>query len=85
MGKNHLKSGSIAKERLKLLLISERMNCSPGTLIMLKNDMIQAVGKYAHIDERHVSITYSESPDVIVAKIPLQQYSLRKRIIDTNA
>lgn len=85
MAIHHLTSGTIAKERLKLLLVSERMNCSPGTLIMLKNDMIQAAGKYAPIDEKHVSITYSESPDVIVAKIPLQQHSLRKRIVNTNA
>ena len=85
MGSRRITSGSIAKERLKLLLVSERMNCSPGTLIMLKNDMIQAAGKYAPIDERRVSITYSESPDVIIAKIPLQQHSLRKRIVDTNA
>lgn len=85
MGSRRITSGSIAKERLKLLLVSERMNCSPGTLIMLKNDMIQAAGKYAPIDERRVSITYSESPDVIIAKIPLQQHSLRKRIINTHA
>ena len=84
MVKNHLTSSFRAKERLKELLISERMNCSPGTLIMLKNDMIQAAGKYASIDERHVSITYSESPDVLIAKIPLLKHSLRKRIINTN-
>lgn len=85
MGNIHVTSSSIAKERLKMLLVSERMNCSPSTLIMLKNDMIQAAGKYAPIDERHVSITYCESPDVIIAKIPLQQPSLRKRIVEINA
>lgn len=85
MGSRIIKSGSIAKERLKLLLVSERMNCSPGVLVMLKNDMIQAAGKYAPIDEKRVSITYSESPDVIIAEIPLQKHSLRKRIINTNA
>lgn len=78
-------SGSIAKERLKLLLTAERMNCTSGTLIMLKNDMIQAAGKYAPIDEVHVSITYSESSDVIVASLPLQQHSTRKRIVNTDA
>lgn len=80
-----IKSGSIAKERLKMLLVSERMNCSPSTLIMLRNDMIQAAEKYATIDERRVSITYSESPNVIIAEIPLQQHSIRKRIVEINA
>lgn len=78
-------SGSIAKERLKLLLTAERMNCTSDTLIMLKNDMIQAAGKYVPIDESHVSITYLDSVDSIVANIPLQQHSLRKRIMKTDA
>lgn len=72
-------SGSIAKERLKLLLTAERMNCTSGTLIMLKNDMIQAAGKYAPIDELHVTITYAESSDVIVAHFPLQQTQHKKK------
>ena len=71
------KSGSIAKDRLKLLLVSERLNCSPGMLIMLKNEMIQAAEKYVSVDEKRVSITYSQSPDAIIAKLPLQLVSFR--------
>ena len=79
------KSGSIAKDRLKLLLVSERLNCSPGMLIMLKNEMIQAAEKYVSVDEKRDYITYSQSPDAIIAKLPLQQHSLRKRTVNTNA
>lgn len=72
-------SSAIAKDRLKLLLVAERIDCSPNVLIMLKNDMIQAAEKYVVVDKKKVSITYSQSPDMLVAKLPLQQHLLKKR------
>ena len=33
-------SGSKAKDRLKLVLVSDRANCSPETMEMIKNDII---------------------------------------------
>ena len=49
-------SGSIAKERLKILLISDRINCSPQTLNLIKQDLIHSISKYMSIDEEHVEI-----------------------------
>lgn len=72
-------SGAIAKDRLKLLLVAERIDCSPNMLIMLKNEMIQAAGKYVAVDEKKVAITYSQSPDMLVAQIPLQPHSFKKK------
>ena len=34
-------SGDIAKDRLKLLLVSDRANCSPEIMEKIKNDIIQ--------------------------------------------
>ena len=39
-------SGLVAKERLSNLLMAERLNCSPASLQMLKNDLSAAEGKY---------------------------------------
>ena len=33
-------SGNVAKDRLKLLLVSDRANCSPDIMEMIKNDII---------------------------------------------
>ena len=33
-------SGDVAKDRLKLLLVSERADCSPEVMEMIKNDII---------------------------------------------
>ena len=34
-------SGEVAKDRLKLLLISDRANCSPEVMEAIKNDIIK--------------------------------------------
>ena len=49
-------SGSIAKDRLKILLISDRINCSPQTFNLIKQDLIHSISKYMSIDEEHVEI-----------------------------
>ena len=45
-GRKRKKSGSIAKDRLALLLVADRVSCSAQTMQMLKNDMIKAAAKY---------------------------------------
>lgn len=56
-------SGDIAKDRLKLLLISDRANCSPDVMEMIKNDIIQVISKYMEIDAEglDIQITQTES------------------------
>lgn len=49
-------SGDIAKDRLKVLLISDRINCSPHTLNLMKQDIIHCISKYMSIDEDHTEI-----------------------------
>ena len=43
-------SGEVAKDRLKLLLISDRANCSPEVMEAIKNDIIKFITKYMDID-----------------------------------
>ena len=49
-------SGAIAKDRLKVLLISDRINCSPHTLNLIKQDLIRSISKYMSIDEENLEI-----------------------------
>ena len=50
------KSSKIAKDRLKILLISDRINCSPQTLNLIKQEFIKSISKYMIIDEEHMEI-----------------------------
>lgn len=56
-------SGDIAKDRLKLLLISDRAHCSPDVMELIKNDIIQVISKYMEIDSDglDIQITQTES------------------------
>ena len=73
-------SGEIAKDRLKLLLVSDRANCSPEIMEMIKNDIIAVISKYIEIDQDGLDIkitqTQSETNNGIVpalyANIPIR-------------
>ena len=54
-------SGDIAKDRLKVLLISDRINCSPHTLNLMKQDIIRCISKYMSIDEENMEIVLKKN------------------------
>ena len=54
-------SGDIAKDRLKLLLVSDRANCSPEIMEKIKNDIIQVISKYMEIDAEGLDIQISQT------------------------
>lgn len=56
-------SGTVAKDRLKFLLVSDRANCSPEIMEKLKNDIIEVIKKYMEIDSDglDIQITQTES------------------------
>ena len=49
-------SREIAKDRLKILLISDRVNCSPEMMEMIKTDIAKVISKYMKIDAENMEI-----------------------------
>ncbi len=74
-------SGNIAKDRLKFVLVSDRANCSPETMELIKNDIIAVISKYMEIDVQglDIQITSTESEGgngnvpAIYANIPIKE------------
>lgn len=66
-----MRSAGYAKERMKLLLLSERMDCSLPMMNMLRNDLIHTLKKYMPIEEAKVTIQISQEPPVLHAEIPI--------------
>ena len=74
-------SGSVAKDRLKLLLVSDRANCSTETMELIKNDIIKVIAKYMEIDSEglDIQITQTESDGnngsvpALIANIPIKE------------
>lgn len=54
-------SSQIAKDRLKILLISDRVNCSPEMMDMIKNDIARVISKYMKIDTDTMEIQISKT------------------------
>ncbi len=53
-------SSDVAKDRLKLVLVSDRANCSPEIMEMIKNDIIQVISKYMIIDADGLDIQITQ-------------------------
>ncbi len=49
-------SCQVAKDRLKILLISDRVNCSAETMELIKADITKVISKYMKIDAENVDI-----------------------------
>ncbi len=55
------KSSDVAKDRLKILLISDRVNCSPEILERIKADIAEVISKYMKIDVETMEIQISKT------------------------
>lgn len=80
-------SGNIAKDRLKLLLVSDRANCSPEIMEMIKNDMIQVIKKYMEVDAEGLEIQITQTPSedgtgnvpALYANIPIKDMKQKEQ------
>jgi len=76
-------SKDVARDRLKLVLIHDRVNCSTQLLEMLKNDIFKVLTKYMDIDETELDLQISQADDdggpvpVLYANIPIK--NMRKQ------
>lgn len=53
-------SGSVAKDRLKLVLVSDRAGCSPEIMEQIKNDIIAVISRYIEIDQEGLDIKITQ-------------------------
>jgi cell division topological specificity factor len=74
------KSANQAKERLKLVLIHDRTDLSPGTMDRLKDELIEVISRYVDIDPTAVRIDMTQDgrEQRLLADIPLRP-ALRRR------
>ncbi len=75
-GRETSKSKDIAKERLRLVLVHDRVNVSPQFMEVLKEDMIKAISNYMEINEKDMEVTLTQtntSQVALVANIPVNR------------
>ncbi len=79
-------SGDYAKDRLKLLLVSDRANCSPEIMEMIKNDILEVISKYMEIDKEGLDIQITQadveggsgSAPALMANIPIKDLKIKQ-------
>ena len=49
-------SGSLAKKRLKVVLVTDKIDCPPEMIDRLKEDMLRVISKYMTIDREGIEI-----------------------------
>ena len=74
-GRREQTSAEIAKERLKLVLVSDRSDITPEKLHEMQSEIIDVIKRYIHIDEMEVEIKFEQRDrkNYLVADIPLQR------------
>ena len=73
-------SAEQARERLKLVLVHDRTDISPGTLDVLKDELIATISRYIEIDPAAVKIEMSQDgrEQRLIADIPLRPARRRR-------
>lgn len=68
-------SSQVAKDRLKLVLVYDRIKITPQMMEMLKGELIETISRHVDVDRAGVSvkITRGERQDRLVADIPLRR------------
>jgi cell division topological specificity factor len=66
-------SGTLAKERLRLVLLSDHLELAPDVVEALKSDLISVISRYVDIDREHTEVTFEqrESEVAMLASIPI--------------
>lgn len=79
-------TSSIAKDRLRLVLVSDRAGCSPEIMEQIKNDIIAVISKYIEIDLDGLDIkiaqteseTHNGTVPALFANIPIKDMKTSK-------
>ena len=69
------RSKEVAKERLRLVLVQDRMSLSPAELEALKEDLLTVISKYLEIDDGGPEVNLEREGEsvALVATIPVKR------------
>jgi len=73
LGKESASSKTVAKERLRLVLVHDRASISPAMLNSLRADLIKVISNYMEIDEDALefNLCQDDREVALVANIPV--------------
>jgi len=78
LGRRNQPSGETAKQRLQLVLVTDRSDLSPEKLKAMKDEIIVVISKYVNIapDKVEINVEQRQRDNWLVADIPLVKGNL---------
>ena len=66
-------SSATAKERLRLVLLSDHLSLAPDVVEALKHDLVEVISRYVEVDEENCDVTFEqrEKQIAMLANIPI--------------
>jgi cell division topological specificity factor len=66
-------SSATAKERLRLVLLSDHLSLAPDVVEALKHDLIEVISRYVDVDDTNVDVSFEqqEKQVAMLANIPI--------------
>ena len=66
-------SSATAKERLRLVLLSDHLSLAPNVVEALKHDLLEVISRYVEVDAERVDVTFEqrEKQVAMLANIPI--------------
>jgi cell division topological specificity factor len=66
-------SSATAKERLRLVLLSDHLSLAPDVVEALKNDLIEVISRYCEVDTANCDVTFERQDKQVamLANIPI--------------
>jgi len=77
------RSSETAKERLRVVLLSDHLSLAPETVEALKRDLLEVISRYVEIDPAHADVTFEqrEREVAMLANVPITGMRDRPRPI----
>jgi cell division topological specificity factor len=77
-GRKKLTPGEMAKERLKVVLVQDRIKLSPDMIELIRADLMAAISRRLEIDEQNVEVTLGREDrwDKLYANVPIKRQKI---------
>jgi cell division topological specificity factor len=80
-------SGAMARERLRLVLLSDHLSLAPDVVESLRADLIAVISKYVEVDEENCDVSFEQQDRAVamLANIPILALRSRDRTPPLNS
>lgn len=78
IGRKKPTPGELAKERLKVVLVHDRIKVNPELLELIKSDLLAVISRRLDVDEQHVEINMAREDrwDKLHADVPIKRQKI---------